>query len=154
MNKISSKIIQAGLLVGTLDILSAFTYYFIKTGETHFFDVFKFIASGIYGKEAFSGGNRMIVAGLILHYVIAFAFTIFFFWLYPKTKLTSKNKIVTGAIYGVFIWTFMNLIVVPLSNVAHRPFHMVNAIINIIILIVCIGFPLSFIATSFYKKKC
>ena len=53
MNNLISKIIKAGFIVGTLDILSAFTYYFIKTVQTNLFDVFKFIESGIFGKEAF-----------------------------------------------------------------------------------------------------
>ncbi len=94
----------------------------------------------------------MMLAGLILHYIIAFAFTIFFFWLFPKIKLLSKNKILTGVIYGIFIWMVMNLVVVPLSNIGPRPFTLANALINVIILIVCIGLPLSFIANTFYTK--
>jgi len=152
MNHLFSKIIKAGLIVGTLDIFSAFIHYLIKTGQRHPLDVLKFIASGIFGKEASSGGTAMILAGLILHYIIAFAFTIFFFWIFPKIKFFSKNKILTGAVYGIFIWVVMNLVVVPLSNIPHRPFNIVNVIINVIILIVCIGIPLSFMANTFYKK--
>ena len=95
----------------------------------------------------------MIVSGLILHYLVAFAFTIFFFWLFPKVKALSKNKIVTAIVYGIFTWMVMNLIVVPLSNVPARPFDISNAIINVLILIVCIGLPLSFMAAKFYKKN-
>ncbi len=153
MNNLISKIIKAGLIVGTLDILSAFIYYFIKTGDKNVFNVLKYVASGIFGKEASSGGNSMIMAGLVLHYIIAFAFTIFFFWLFPKIKVFSKNKILTGVIYGVFTWMVMNLVVVPLSNIGSRPFNMINALINVIILIVCIGIPLSFMANTFYRKK-
>jgi hypothetical protein len=87
MNGLIPKIVMAGLLVGTLDILSAFIYYFIKTGEKNVFNVLKFIASGIFGKAAFSGGNMMIIAGLVLHFIIAFAFTIIFFWIFPKMKI-------------------------------------------------------------------
>ncbi len=153
MNNLISKIIKAGLIVGTLDILSAFIYYFIKTGEKNVFNVLKFVASGIFGKEAFSAGNKMIIAGLVLQYIIAIAFTIYIFWLFPKIKFFSKNKILTGVIYGIFIWTIMNLLVVPLSNIGNRPFAIVNALINLIILIVCIGIPLSFMANTFYKKE-
>lgn len=152
-NGLIAEIIKAGAIVGTLDILSAFIYYCIKTGETKFLDILKYIASGIFGKEAFSGGNMMIAAGLILHYIIAFSFTIFFFWLYPKTPVLSKNKILTGIIYGTFNWMVMNFIVVPSSNIPHRPFNIANAVINVIILIVCIGIPLSFMANNFYKEK-
>lgn len=152
MNNLFYKIIKAGVIVGTLDILTASIYSFIKTGSSPL-NILKYIASAIIGKEAFSGGNRMILLGLILHYVIAFAFTIFFFWLYPKIRAFSKNIILTGTIYGIFIWVVMNLVVVPLSNIPNRPFNYVNAIINAIILVACIGIPLSFMAHSSYKKE-
>jgi hypothetical protein len=152
MNSLISKTIKAGLIVGTLDILSAFIYYFMKTGEKGVFNVLKFVASGVFGKAAFSGGNKMIIAGLVLHYIIAFAFTIFFFWLFPKIKAFSKNIILPGIVYGIFIWIVMNLVVVPLSNIGIGPFTIVNALINVIILIVCIGIPLSFMANAFYEK--
>ena len=85
MNNSVSKIIKAGVIVGTLDILSAFIYYFIKTGKNPL-NILLFIASGLFGKEAFAGGNKMMMIGLILHYFIAFAFTIFFFWIFPRIK--------------------------------------------------------------------
>lgn len=153
MNNKSSTIIKAGLLVGTLDILSAFIYYFIKTGKKDVFNVLKYVASGLFGKEAFSAGNGMIIAGLLLHYMIAFAFTLFFFRLFPKIKVFSTNKILTGIFYGIFIWMVMNLVVVPLSGIGNRPFDIVNATINVLILIICIGIPLSFMANNFYKKE-
>src|SRR5215218_9257169 len=146
MNKFFLKILQAGIVIGTLDIVSAFIYYLIKTGQKNVFNVLKYIASGIFGKEAFSGRNKMIIAGLVLHYVIAFAFTIFFFLLFPKMKALSKNKILTGILYGIFVWMIMNLVVVPLSSVGKRPFVFVSVLINVLILIVCIGIPLSFMA--------
>ena len=49
-------------------------------------------------------------------------------------------------LYGIFIWIVMNLIVVPLSRVPHRTVTLSNVVINLIILIVCVGIPLSFIA--------
>lgn len=148
-----SVIIKAGLLVGTLDILSAFIYYFIKTGKKDVFTILKYIASGLFGREAFSDRNGMIIAGLFLHYFIAFVFTLFFFWLFPKINVLSKNRIGTGILYGIFIWMVMNLVVVPSSAISERPFDAVNAAINVLILIICIGIPLSFMANSFYKKK-
>ena len=152
MTKRNAKILQAGLIVGTLDILSAFIYYFIKSGKTNFLVIFKFIASGIFGKDAGDGGTGMILAGFILHYAIAFSFTVFFFWLYPKVNVMSKNRIVTGVVYGLFVWTLMNLVVVPLSNTVHRPFKIEGVLINMGILIVCIGLPLSFMANAFFRK--
>jgi hypothetical protein len=152
MNITISKLIKAGLIVGTLDILAAFIQFFIQTKGNPLI-ILKYIASGLLGKEAYSGGDTVILLGLILHYFIAFSFTIFFFWLFPRIKILSGSKIITGIIYGIFIWAVMNLIVVPLSNIPARPFNIVNAIINALILIVCMGIPLSFRANKFYRKN-
>jgi hypothetical protein len=152
MNQKISSIGKAALLAGTLDILAAFVFVFIKTGKPHIFDILKFIASGVFGKAASTGGVAVILAGLLFHFFIATLFTVFFFWIFPKIKISSKNRLVTGIIYGVFVWSIMNLIVVPLSNVAPRPFSLTNALINIGILMICIGIPLSFLAGSYYKK--
>jgi uncharacterized membrane protein YagU involved in acid resistance len=151
-NGITTKV-KAGVVVGTLDILAAFLYYFISTGEKRVSNVLKFIASGIFGNQAFSKGSNMVVAGLFLHYVIAFAFTLFFFWLYPKIHAFSKSKILTGILYGIFIWLVMNLVVVPLSNTPIQPFTLLNTFINVLILIVCMGIPLSLMTHSFDKKS-
>jgi hypothetical protein len=152
MSTRNAKIIQAGLIAGTLDILSAFIYYYIKSGKTNFLVIFKFIASAIFGKAAGEGGTGMIVIGFVLHYAIAFAFTIFFFWIYPKLNLLSKNRILVAVVYGLFVWSVMNLIVVPLSNTVHRPFKIEGVLINMGILIICVGMPLSLIANGFYRK--
>ena len=90
--------------------------------------------------------------GLVFHYIIAFSFTILFFLLYPKLTILSKNRIITGIVYGLFIWAFMNLVVVPLSNVVHRPFKLEGMLINMAILVVLIGIPLSFMANAYYRK--
>src|ERR1700687_2662567 len=152
MSQKYQKIILAGFFVGTLDMLSAFIHVWIKTGQPHIFDILKFIASGLFGKEASSGGTGMILAGLFFHYLIAFIFTIFFFWLYPKIRTASRNRLLTGIVYGFFVWAVMNLVVVPLSRVPHRTFSLSNAIINIAILMICVGIPLSLMTGSFFKK--
>jgi hypothetical protein len=144
---------KASVVVGTLDILAAFLYYFINTGEKRVSMVLKFIASGIFGQQAFAEGNSMVIAGLFLHYLIAIAFTLFLFWLYPKLPIFTKSRILTGILYGIFIWLVMNLVVVPLSNTPSQPFTLLNALINVVILIVCMGIPLSWMANSFYLKE-
>ncbi len=152
MNDLFRKILKAGLIVGTFDILSAFIYYFIKTGDNPF-NILKYIASAVMGADAFNGDTLVYVSGLVLHYIIALTFTAWFFWLYPSLIYLIKNKIVAGIIYGIFIWAIMNLLVVPLTKISPRPLNTVNAIINCIILIVCIGIPLSFMADKFYKGR-
>ena len=151
-NFLSARVIKVGLIVGTLDILAACSYYFIKTGKNPVM-ILKFIASIVFGNEALAGGNIMLFCGLIFHFVIAFSFTLFFFWIFFKIPALSKNRILTGIIYGIFISLVMQLLVVPLSRTPKQPFNFTNAVINVIILIVCIGIPLSFMANDVNSKK-
>ncbi|MFI5171398.1 MAG: hypothetical protein ACHQFW_03365 [Chitinophagales bacterium] len=143
--------IKAWLLVGTLDLLSACIHYYIKTGDDPSV-ILPYIASAIFGASAYQGGLIMYLAGFCLHYLNAFIFTIIFFWLYPKLKFFSKSKILTGILYGLFIWLVMNLIVVPNTRIPHRPWVVESIIINALILIIAIGIPLSIIASNYYKK--
>ena len=151
-----STIIKAGFLVGTLDIIAACTQFYIKTGKNPEI-VLKYIASALFGKEAMSSGIKMSVVGLLLHYTIAFIFTVFFFWIYPKLKFLSPsdqviraglNIFLTAVLYCLFVWTIMNEVVVPLSKITARPFSWPGAAQAAAILIVCIGLPLSLIASK------
>ena len=144
-----SNIIGAGLLVGTLDIIAACLQYFIKTGKGPE-NVLKFVASGVFGKEAFTGGILMSVCGLLFHFLIAFTFTTFFFFIYPKLKFLSFNAILTAILYGVFTWAVMNRVVLPLSNTPAIPFTLAGAAIAAGILCLCIGLPLAIIAKREY----
>ncbi len=140
-----SKIIAAGLLVGTLDISAACLQYYIKTGKSPE-NVLKFVASGVFGKEAFTGGLLMSLCGLLFHFLIAFCFTTFFFFIYPRLKFLSFNVFLTAVLFGVFTWTVMNRIVLPLSYTPPIPFTWASAAIAAGILTLCIGLPLSIIA--------
>lgn len=122
MNGAIGTILKTGLLAGTLDILCALIQFYIKTGKDPAI-VLGFIASGVFGKTALTGGTLMAFAGLFFHFVIAFIWTIFFFLLYPKISFLSKNKFLSGFGYGFFIWIVMTRIVVPLSNTPKIPFN-------------------------------
>ena len=125
----------SALLVGTLDILAACIQYYLKTGSGPA-PVFKFIASGVFGAEAFSAGDSMIVYGLLSHYSIAVSFTIFFFLITTLFPALLKAKVATGIGYGIAVWIVMNLIVVPISNTPKGEFDWISAGIGMLILII------------------
>lgn len=144
-------VLRAGLLAGSLDITSAFVDYYIATGKSPV-RVLNYIASGILGDAAFSGGTGVAIAGLLLHFVIAFLFTIFFFWIHPR--LFSRIPWwLAGVIYGLFAWCVMNLVVVPLSLTPKSPFNLGKAAKAATILIVMIGLPVAYLAHRFYAKR-
>lgn len=141
----SAKTVKAALFVGTLDILAACVQFYIKTNKGPA-PIFKFIASSVFGKDAFTGGNSMILYGLLFHFLISLAFTAFFFWLCNKFPIFLNMKWITGIVYGILIWAVMNLLVLPISAVPKSSFNLADAVIGMLILIACMGIPLSLIA--------
>ncbi|MGA9291611.1 MAG: hypothetical protein WBV81_03420, partial [Ignavibacteriaceae bacterium] len=125
--KINYKIIISScLLVGTLDILAAIIDSSIRYGITPL-ELLQYIASGVFGAKALSGGLTMGIAGLVLHYFIASCWVLLFFYLFLKLKFLHSYKIFGGLLYGIFIWLVMNLIVVPLSNTHKMVFNLDHA---------------------------
>ncbi|OOG76808.1 hypothetical protein [Algoriphagus sp. A40] len=147
LRKLQTVVLKSTLLIGTLDLLAAGIQYFLKTGKGPA-PVLKFIASGVFGLEAFSGGDIMIFYGILFHYLIAFSFSLFFFVIGTIFPVILKARVLTGIVYGVLIWIVMNLLVLPFSNTPKSDFQWLNAGIGILILIFCVGLPLSFIASN------
>jgi len=141
-------IVMMGLIVGTLDITSAFISFAIQTGKNPV-TVLRFIAAAAFGKEGLPD-TAMIVWGLVFHYIIAFSWTILFFTIYPRLLFMQRNRIVTGILYGVVIWLVMNFIVLPLTKLPPLPFRPLQAFIGVSILIIAIGLPLAFMTHRFY----
>lgn len=144
-------IIVAGLIVGTLDILAASIQTLINGRNP--IGMLKFVASGVFGPEAMNGADSYALLGLLFHFCIAMGWTILFFFLYPRIKRMSKNKIVTGIVYGIFVQVMMSQVVLKLANTPPIPFRLKGQLIAAAILIVAIGIPLTFLADRHYKAK-
>jgi hypothetical protein len=145
-NKTFLLILMIGLLTGTLDGIGALAWNY-KTNAAIIFD---FIASGYFGKAAYAGGNTMVLWGLFFHYLIAYIFTVIFYLSYPLFKSIFNNKYLIAVEIGLITWFAMNMIVIPLSKIGHKPFQFANIIIGILILIICIGMPIALIADRQY----
>ncbi|MBC7873591.1 MAG: hypothetical protein H7Y01_06335 [Ferruginibacter sp.] len=145
-------ILVTGLVAGTLDGLAAILNFTIQ-GNKHPERIFKYIASAAFGAKATTGGEIMIAWGVFFHYLIAFAFTIFFFIIFPRVKWLQENVLLGGLLYGLFVWLVMNRVVVPLSQLPPSPFKLKSAIINMLILMVCIGLPVAVMANKHYLYK-
>lgn len=151
-NKRIKIIVLTCLLAGTLDILSAIVDSSIRFKITPV-ELFQFIASGVFGPKAFSGGIPMAIAGLLFHYFIASCWTVFFFLIIPKFKFSPKYKIPVGLLYGIFVWLVMNLIVVPLSNVHKVKFTWSHTIMGMLYLMFMIGLPISLVFYRYYNTN-
>ncbi|MBS1523278.1 MAG: DUF1440 domain-containing protein [Bacteroidetes bacterium] len=143
-------VLQTCLLTGTLDAFAAILISYKIPPAV----IFKFIASGWFGKEAMSGSTSMILWGLIFHYLIAAFFTVTLFFLYPRIVKILKNKYLIGIIYGLAIWVIMNYVVLPMTNIPKRHGHLelVSLLKGIAALIICIGIPVALIADHEMSK--
>lgn len=141
-------IIMTGLLAGTLDAVAALLIHQVKP-----MNMFRFIASGAFGAKALAGGLSMALWGVLFHYIIAFFWTILFFFLYPRISGISPNKYVNGVVYGGLIWLVMNLIVLPMTRVVQGPLALKPAIIGTVVLIFAIGLPVSLFVHRHYSRK-
>jgi hypothetical protein len=148
-NNKTSTLIRVGLLAGTMDITSAF----IINYNTSPFIIFRFIASGAFGKAAFSGGSAMVWWGVLFHYTIAMAFSAILFLLYPRIQKIIRNKYLIALGYGILVWLIMNLVVLPLSQVPKSPFRVYGVITGVLALVVCIGLPVSLAAERYYRES-
>jgi hypothetical protein len=145
-------ILFAWIVAGTLDLFSACVAAYLRNHVLPA-NILKYIASAIFGSEAFAGGAEMIAAGTVMHYMIALTWTTLFFFLYPRLKLYSYNKFLVAIGYGIFVWITMNLVAVPLTKIPNAPFSVAGVLIGESILIVAIGLPLSLIAHQYYKGR-
>jgi hypothetical protein len=144
--------LMTGLMVGTLDGTAAIIDFLLSYHGNPIIG-FQYIASGVFGMKAFSGGSLMVLWGILFHYVIALSWTFLFFVLYPKIRLLSKSWLVSGLLYAIVVWLVMNLVVRPLSNVPPIPWTTLKVFKSAAILMLVVGLPISFVAKEFYGTQ-
>jgi hypothetical protein len=119
-----SRLARAGLLTGVTDGLfsSVLSVAFYHSTVTR---LFQGVASVLLGPEALTGGTRTAAIGLLMHFGVAFGWSVVFLVLAVnsarlRTLLGKRYGVVTAAsVYGPFVWMAMSLAVIPL--LVHRP---------------------------------
>lgn len=149
---IGAAILLTALLAGTLDISAAIINYMIQGGQQPE-SVLKYIASGVFGSRAFQGDPLMPYWGILFHYIIAFLFTLFYFVIYPFLPSFKNNIPLSAFIYGIIVWIVMNKIIVPFSHTPPLPFVLWKTLVQLGILIICIGLPISWLAKKHYLYR-
>jgi hypothetical protein len=146
------QIFKATVIAGCLDITAACIQAYLSKAVTP--DILlKFIASGVFGKDAFSGGIEFMLFGLLVHFLIVFACTLTYFLVYPKLKLLHKNILLSALFVALIAWAVTTRLIIPLSKIQTPAFNFTKALIAISVLYFCIGLPITFFAKRFYNKK-
>ncbi len=134
-------VLSAGLLAGVLDITAAFTFSALRgVGPVR---VLKFIASGLMGPAAYQGGAAIAALGVALHFVIALGAAAVYWAASRKIAFLATHPVPSGLLYGVAVYFFMNLVVIPLSAIPPRPFVPLPAMI--VIHMLCVGLPIALV---------
>lgn len=145
-------ILRSTLIAGILDITAACIQAYLVRGTTP--DVVcKFIASGLFGKQAFSGGTEYVLIGLIVHFFIVFACAAVYFILYPRLGFLKKSILLNALLIAIIAWVVTTQIIIPLSKIPPAPFDLKNVLVAIAILYCCIGLPITYFADRFYKSR-
>jgi hypothetical protein len=142
-------IIWIGLLTGTLDAIAAMIENYKITPAI----IFEFIASGVFGKAAFTGSTTMVLWGIFFHYLIAWSFSAVLFMMFPLFIKFLKNKYITAVLFALITWLITNLIIVPASRIGWHPIPITSILTGYGILIISIGLPIALVADKFYSKK-
>jgi len=113
-------ILVGALCLGTWDLLFA-RIYWNSEGVT-LVRILQSVANGIYGKASRSGGAKAAIVGAVCHYFIALSMVLAYFLVSRRVRLLLRWPIPLGLTYGVFLYFFMNLVVLPLSAIGHPVF--------------------------------
>jgi hypothetical protein len=131
----------AGLTCGVMDISAALIVYGVMGAKP--LRLLQGIAAGVLGPSAYHGGVPTALLGLALHFVIAFGAATAFFLASRFTPFLLKRAVVSGVLYGITVYFFMNRVVVPLSAATKFPFSLKMMLIGVVIHIFCVGLPIS-----------
>jgi len=108
-------IVWGGLLAGGLDITAAFVIYGVRGASP--VRILQSIASGLLGAAAFQGGRETAALGALLHFLIALVAAAVYYAASRKLGVLLGRPVVSGLLYGVAVYVFMNFVVLPLSAV-------------------------------------
>ena len=143
-------IFLGGLVAGTLDLTAACVYAWLRSGVRPV-RVFHSVASGLLGADAFTGGAKTAILGVALHFLIATSAAAVFYLVSRKWLFLIERPFLAGLLYGIPVYVFMNFIVLPLSQIGFRPQLISVRLVNLVILMVCIGLPIALIVRRYAR---
>lgn len=143
-------IFWGGLIAGTLDICAAFLTAWLRRGVSPA-ALLRFVASGLLGPAAFSGGAKTAALGLALHFLIATVATAVFYFASRRWLFLIERPVHFGLLYGVAVYLFMNFVVLPLSLVPRGPVTVSGFLIGLLTIMFCVGLPIALIERRFSR---
>jgi hypothetical protein len=153
-NRITGAILGGGLIAGACDFAYANIFYYLWRQLSPQV-LWQSVASGALGSDAFEGGYATAALGIGFHFLIACLMAAAFVLVSRHARILLRHPFTFGPLYGVFLYYFMNGVVLPLSNVPTPPdmsgFPMVGAsVVNftggLLIHAFGVGLPIALVA--------
>ena len=115
-------IFTAGLIAGALDLVLAVTFFTVRGAPLD--AVPHAIAGGLLGPKAFHEGLATALLGVALHFFIALTVAAVYFAASRRIGFLNHHPLISGTVYGLAVFAFMQHIVLPLSaEPRSRPSH-------------------------------
>jgi len=134
-------IVSAGTVCGIMDITAALVVYGTMGAKP--LRLLQGIAGGVLGPRTYQGGIATALLGLALHFAIAFGAATVFFIASRALRFLIDHAVLSGILYGIAVYFFMQRVVIPLSHANRNPFSLKFMIIGIVIHIFCVGLPIA-----------
>lgn len=139
-----------GLLVGVLDAFDAMIFSGLHGGVSPS-RVWQFVASGVLGRAAFSGGMKTVLLGLLIHFLIAFVLAGIYYGASLSFPMLLRRAVLWGSIYGAAVYFVMRYIVTPLSAAPPLSFSVASLLNGVIGHALLVGLPIALIARRSQK---
>jgi uncharacterized membrane protein YagU involved in acid resistance len=108
------------------------------------------IASGLLGLDSYNRGLKTAALGVVLHFIIATGAAAVFYAASRKLTFLVRQPIISGLIYGIAVYFFMNLVVLPLSAFPHKvTFPLSSLIIGLVVHMLCVGLPIALVVRRY-----
>lgn len=137
-----------GAAAGVLDAVDALVAFKAVLGFEPI-PIYQFVASGMLGPSAFSGGAATALVGLAVHFLIAFTAAALFVMASAAVPELRRGFAVAGPVYGLVVFAMMNYVVIPLSRIPPSPFSLPLFLNGIVGHAVLVGLPIAYAARRF-----
>lgn len=140
--------VVAGFVAGTIDIGSACLINHLPPVI-----ILHAIASGLYGRSAFSGGLPLAAIGLILQWAMSMIIAGIYVAASTRLRWLAKHWIAGGLAYGIGVYAVMTFVVVPLSAAVSGPDHSVLWILENVAAMLLFGLIVSAVNAQAKRRR-
>lgn len=144
--------LAAGIVGGAFDLAAATTIYPAMYGIPPL-RIVQSIASGVLGARAYEGGMQTALLGAGLHFFIAIVAGFVLAMAIARIAALRQSVPVTAAGFGIAVYFFMQLIVLPLSQFAQRELSWTAHAVGLAIHVFIFALPMVLVARQLLAPR-